>query len=113
MPTRLTPLASERGSYIVKVDFEDEDGTGVTPDSIKWTLTDAKGDVINSRTSVAVVTPATSVNILLTSNDLAVANKRNLRRKLLIHAVADLAAGNNKDIYDEAEFEIANFVGLS
>ena len=113
MPTRLTTLANERGTYIIKVDFEDEEGTGVTPDSIKWTLTDAKGNLINSRSSVAVVTPATSVNILLSSNDLAVSNRRNTRRKLLIHAVADLAAGNNKDIYDEAEFEIANFIALA
>lgn len=113
MPTRLTALANERGTYIVKVDFEDEDGTGVVPDSIKWRLTDAKGAVINSRDTVSIITPATSVNILLSSDDLAVANRRNTHRKLLIHAVADLAAGNNKDIYDEAEFEIANFIGLS
>ena len=113
MPTRLTTLASERGSYIVKVDFEDEDGTGITPDSIKWTLTDPKGNIINSLSSVAFAAPATSVNIELSSDDLAVPNRRQTRRKLLIHAVADLQIGNNRDIYDEAEFEIANFIALS
>ena len=113
MPTRLTTLADERGTYIVKVDFEDEDGNGVIPDSIKYTLTDPKGAIINSLSSVAVGTPATSVNIELTSDDLAVLNRRNTRRKLLIHAVADLQIGSNRDIYGECEFEIANFIGLS
>ena len=113
MPTRLTTLANERGTYIIKCDFEDEDGTGIVPDSITWRLTDAKGVVINSRDTVAVASPATSVNVLLSSDDLAIANRRNTQRKLLIHAVVDLAAGPNKDIYDEAEFEIANFIGLS
>ena len=113
MPSRLTTLANERGVYIVKCDFADEDGNGVTPDSIKWTLTDVKGNIINSRSSVSVASPATSVNIELSSDDLAVLNRRQTRRKLLIHAVADLQIGNNRDIYDECEFEISNFVGLS
>jgi len=113
MATRLTTLANERGAYIIKCDFADEDGNGVTPDSIKWTLTDAKGNVINSRTSAVCSNPATSVNIELSSNDLAVANRHQTRRKLLIHAVADLQIGNNRDIYDECEFEIANFIALS
>ena len=113
MPTRLTTLANEKGVYVVKVDFADEDGNGVTPDSIKYTLTDVKGNIINSLSSVAFAAPATSVNIELSSDDLAVPNRRQTRRKLLIHAVADLQIGNNRDIYDEAEFEIANFIALS
>ena len=113
MPTRLTTLANEKGVYVVKVDFADEDGNGVTPDSIKYTLTDVKGNIINSISSAVCSNPATSVNIELSSNDLAVPNRRQTRRKLLIHAVADLQIGNNRDIYDECEFEIANFIGLS
>lgn len=114
MPTRLTSLANEKGTYVVKVDFADEDDNGVTPDSVKYTLTDVKGNIINSLSCATIdCALSTSITIELSSDDLAVPNRRQTRRKLLIHAVADLQIGNNRDIYDECEFEIANFIGLS
>lgn len=113
MSSRLTTKAPEKGTYIVTVAFTDESGDAVVPDSMKWRLTDMDGNVINSRSTVAVSIPAASNNIVLSSNDLAVNDPTNTRRKLSVYAVVDLDVGNNYPVRDEVEFEIDNFVGVS
>ena len=113
MPTRLTTRAPEKGTYIVTVAFTDESGDAVVPDSITWRLTDMNGNVINSRSTVSIVSPATSNNIVLSSNDLEVTDPTNTRRKVSVYAVVDLDVGNNYPIRDEVEFEIDNFIGVS
>ncbi len=70
MATTLTVKATEESTYVVTASFTDEDGTAIIPTEIKWTLTDAIGNVINNREDV-VVTPASEINIVLTGDDLA------------------------------------------
>jgi len=71
MPTKLTCLAEKDNAIIVTIAFEDEDGNAVTPeDPCTWTWSHPDGTVINGRTGVAIV-EATSVDIMLTGDDLA------------------------------------------
>ena len=70
MTTLLTAQATEGSTFVVTVPFVDEDGTPVIPASIKWSLTDDEGDAVNSRTDVAIVTPAATIDIVLKGLDL-------------------------------------------
>lgn len=69
--TYLTTVAADKGTYVVTCAFTDEDGADVVPTAITWTLTDADGAVVNSRQDVAVTTPAASVDVVLSGDDLA------------------------------------------
>lgn len=72
MPTVSDNYAIERSTYALTVGFADPDDTPITPTSIKWTLTDADGTVINGRDAVTVSTLASSVNVILSGDDLQI-----------------------------------------
>jgi hypothetical protein len=63
-------LATEGGSVFVTAEFTDRNESDVVPNSITWSLTDEDGDIINSREDIAIVTPAASVTIEISGDDL-------------------------------------------
>ena len=111
MPTNLSDRACESSTYIVTATFTDEDGDSVIPDSITWTLTDKKGNVINSREDVEVSSPATAVDIVLSGDDLAVTSTGTLRI-LTVEAVYDSDAGLDLPLKDEARFHITDLKNI-
>ena len=71
MPITLTVHAKEESTYLVTADFTNEQGKEVTPNEVLWTLIDPISKaIINSRQNVSE-TPAASVDILLSGDDLA------------------------------------------
>jgi len=66
--------AVEKSTYIVTLTFKDEDNDPVTPATGTWTLTDEDGTVINSREDVAIGSLDTSVDVVLSADDLAVSS---------------------------------------
>jgi len=104
--THIATKAPELGTYVVSLSFTDEDGAAVTPDSITWDLTDTDGNVVNSRSSVSVATPASSINIVLSAADLAIPRPSMLGRVLTVEAVYDSTYGSNLPFKDEVTFEI-------
>lgn len=62
-----------RGStFSFTASYTDEDGNAVTPDTMTWTLKDASGDTINSRSAVDLAPMATYHVITLQGDDLPV-----------------------------------------
>lgn len=61
--------AARRSTYLTEITLVDEDGAGVSPSSVTWTLTDATGNVVNGREDV-VASLATPIAILLAGDDL-------------------------------------------
>lgn len=111
MPTNLTVSPNEESTVVITAACLDEDGAAVVPNAVTWTLTDAAGTVINSREAVAL-TPAESMDIVLSGDDLAVPNPGNTTRHLLIEGNYDSTAGSGLPIRDQATFKIANLVGV-
>ena len=111
--TTLTTKALEKSTYIITAAFTDEDGAAVIPDSIAWTLTDSSGNVVNSRSSVAVAVPAASINIVLSGADLAIQRAGILGRILTIEAVYDSSLANDLPLKDEIHFEILPLVNVA
>lgn len=114
MPTVLTTKANERGSYLITVTFKDHNNVSVTPNAgLTWTLTDANGTVVNSRSAVAVSSAAT-VKILLTGLDLAVGDGLlGTERHLLLEGTYNSDEGNNLPLKEQINFTINNLTKLT
>ena len=108
----------EKSSGSVVVGFEDRDGDDVIPTSIKWTLTTTNGaTIINEREQVAVVTPAASIEILLSGDDLALldaeVSDRTVARKLTVEAVYDSDLGDDLPLNVEKSISVRNLAYVS
>lgn len=114
MPTIITTRATKENTIIVTAAFTDENGDAVTPNAgLKWTLTDMQESVLNSRLDVAL-TPATSVDIVLTNADLAaLGSVDDGRRRILIEGDYDSSAGLGLSLDQDAVFVIETQIPVS
>lgn len=110
MPTKLTVDANEESTYVISAAFADEDGDSVVPSSITWTLTDASGNVINEREDVSV-TPAATVNIVLSGDDLVIGTNGGSRR-VTIRATYNSSLGTGLPLKDECLFNISDLLNV-
>jgi len=116
MALTLTTHAIEKSTYVMTASFKDEDGNAVTPTSITWTLTDKNGVVINSKQDVAVITPAASINIVLSGDDLEVlpGETNNIIRVFAVKAIYDSATlGNDLPLRGAIQFFLDNLVAVT
>ena len=109
MPTTLITEAVERSTFVIRASFTDDAGVAVVPNSgLTWTLTDAVGNVVNSRTAVSI-SSASTITIVLTGADLAIADTyRDNRRLLTIAGTYNSSLGSNLPIRDQVQFTIAD-----
>ena len=112
MATELAVSAVEQSTYVVKIDFLDEDGVAVTPTAATWTLTDPAGNVVNSRTAVSISSPASTVNVVLSGLDLALEGYSTSTRHFLVEATYNSTLGNGLPLKAEATFEIEDLVAV-
>lgn len=68
----LTTPANEQSTFWITIGFLDEDNNAMAPDVATWTLTDLKGNIINTQEDVSITTPETSETVELSGDDLAV-----------------------------------------
>ena len=109
--TRLTEEAVEKSTYTVTLTFEDAAGAAVTPDTLTWTLSTTAGTIINSRSNV-VATPALSVRVVLSGDDLALQTGETdvARRLVTVHATYTSTEGSGLPLRDEYEFAVRPLV---
>lgn len=112
MPTTINEPADQNGTKVFTVSFTDENGEPMTPNSgLVWSLTDDAGNPINEKTNQPL-TPDTSVTIVLSGDDLAVATSeervREVPRQLWVTGTYDSDAGSNLPLSDWARFVIDN-----
>ena len=112
MPTTLTDTAIEESTFVLTLSFTDEDDAAVTPKTGTWTLTDEAGNVINSRLDVEISALASSVDIVLSGDDLAIGTYGG-QRVLLFEGTYDSDAGTDLPLKDQVRFTIDNLVGVS
>ena len=110
MTIKLKP-STEESTFVVTVSFFETDGTAVAPKLAQWTLKDEDGAIVNSREAVNINVPGTTVNIVLTGDDLALPVTTKPKRYLLIEAVYDsVLYGNDLQLREEGLFTILNLV---
>lgn len=101
--------ANEQGTKIIAVSFYEPDGTtAVTPNTVNWTLRGADaGTVINSRTAESE-TPDTTVNIVLTGDDLAIGSNGTRRYVRVWGTYDSVTYGNGLSYQQEFQFKLRN-----
>ena len=110
MTTKATVAAEARSTYVATVSFYDEDGVAAVPTAIHWTLKDADMVVINSRSNVNVAVPASSINIVLYEDDLAM-NDTDAEyevRYLIVAATYNSTLGTGLPLVGVLEFKVLN-----
>ncbi|MCK5611175.1 hypothetical protein KAR91_55390 [Candidatus Pacearchaeota archaeon] len=71
MSTKLRAVP-ERSTKIIDLGFLDEGEAAKDPKTLKWTLTDTLGNVINSQEDVDVPNPSSAEAVVLSGDDLAI-----------------------------------------
>lgn len=106
--------ANERSTYVVTLGFIDAAGEAVTPDTVRWTLTNGAGVVINSRADV-VATPAASVNVVLSGDDLALLAGEGMsaQRLLTVRATYTSTEGAGLPLNQEYAFALCNLAAVT
>ena len=93
MTTQLTVTALEDSTYVVTASFTDEDESAVVPNSIEWSLKDSAGNVVNERSAVEIAVPASSIEIVLSGDDLDPGDGEDTYLMLTITANYDSSLG--------------------
>ena len=112
MPTTLTTHAVERSTFVVTASFTDENGEPVTPTTLQWTLTDLEGNVINNRSQVSI-TPSSTVDIVLSGDDLALQGDSPEMRVLTIEGTYNSTLGTGLPLKESVKFIVDNLVAVS
>lgn len=111
MPTNLNITANEEGCIVIAASFTDATDAPIVPESIHWKLVNAEGTVINNRTDTTI-TPASTVNIVLSGNDLEVAEATvTAERYLTVWGTFNSSYGLGLPYTDEVFFRIKNLKG--
>lgn len=109
MPIILGEDAQDKSTFVVKVYFYDEDDAPVVPTSASWSLYDANEQVINSRLNIPIAGLDTSVDIVLSGDDLKYSDDP--FRQLAISATYDSTLGIGLPLTGEINFEIEDVAG--
>ena len=116
MTTTLTVNAQEKSTYVITVNFKDEDGQDVIPTSATWTLTDEDGTVINSRQGVVISSLAASVDVVLTCADLEIDTGFSgaaQERLFTVEAVYDSSLGTGLCLKAACKFNVENLIAVA
>jgi hypothetical protein len=104
-------FAVEKSTYIVTMNFKDENDDAVPPASGTWTLTDGDGNVINSREDVALSGLAAEMSVVLSGDDLALADGfsgNSESRIFTVEATYNSDLGVGLPLRDQLEFPVYN-----
>lgn len=103
---------NEESTGTFQVTFRDEQNALTVPTDVAWTLSDSLGNIINSKKQVPV-TPASSVLIVVSGDDLALVDDTdNGERRLLIEWTYDSLSGSGLPGKEEVRFFIAPLVNV-
>lgn len=113
--TTISDHVAEESTAVFSCAFKDEDGQAITPTSATWTLTDTSGTVINSRDAVTITPMATSVDVVLSRDDLAISSGFDgsaEERVLTVEAVYDSDIGSDLPVKAECHFFIDAMIAI-
>lgn len=114
MTTELTLKATEEGTYVMNIVFRDEDDVNISPNSANWSLTDLKGNPVNSRTEVNISPIAAVVDVVLSALDLELNPAyAGSERWFIVEYVYDSTLGNDLPAKTQAKFDIEGLVKVT
>lgn len=104
MGVQISVKPPDSGTIVLACTFQDEDGNGVTPDTMLWTLKRVTtGAVVNSRQNQDLSPSSSTENIVLTGADLATFSDDDLSRVVELRGTYTSTLGSglalNEDVY--------------
>ena len=112
MRTKLKAV-NEKSTKMIIVSFLDETETAEDVKTMKWTLTDTSGNVINNRKDVVVIDPGSVETIVLSGDDLAIiGGGGNEERLFTVEATYDSIFGNDFPLNNEASFTVIDLTAI-
>jgi len=114
MPTEIKidgEFAVEQSTYIVTMNFKDENDEAVAPASATWTLSDEDGATINGRLDVVLSGLAAEMSVVLSGDDLAIAagfSGNAEKRIFTVEATYNSDLGMGLPLRDQLEFPVYN-----
>ena len=106
MPITITDTANEKSTFALELAITDENGDPLTPNTLTWTLTNLAGNVINERAGIEFATPASTVTVVLTGDDLALPERADPLRVVTLEGTYDSDLGNDLPLKEEVQFTI-------
>jgi hypothetical protein len=119
MPTEILideAYAVEESTAKITVSFTDEDDQAVIPNTINWSLTDVNGTEINGRTDVVVSSPASTITLGLSGDDLAIQAGETgdyVYRVFTVKATYNSSLGADLPLNDSLKFGLKNLVAVT
>jgi len=108
--------AEEKDTYGITISFLDGNSSGVTPNAgLSWSLVNGSGTTINNRDAI-VITPASSVLIVLSGNDLQFLSGEStgVKRRLHIAGTYDSTIfGSGVSLNKEVQFVLKDSSAIS
>lgn len=105
--TTLADKAMENGTYPIYISsIKDASSAAVTPNSLKWHLTNRDGTIVNSRTSEAIAAPTAPFYITMSGDDLSLAKTTDPKRVLTLTGSYTGSEGTSLPIHEVILFEI-------
>jgi hypothetical protein len=106
----LTTRAADKGTCVLNLTFKDAAGVAMIPSALTWTLMVPGGTVVNSRSNV-VATPAASVAIVLSGEDLDYTDGN--VRVLLVQATYTSTEGAGLPLKETITFTVDDLLGVT
>ena len=104
--SRLLPKSAVADStYVVTVGFFDTDGSAITPTSVKWSLRDQTGAIVNSRSSIYVAATNGKATIVLSGADLHITTATS-KLRLELDAVYTSTLGSDLPLKDSVWIKV-------
>jgi len=114
MPTEIKidgDYAVEKSTYVVTMNFKDENDDAVVPTAATWTLSDGNGATINGRLDVVLSGLAAEMSVALSGDDLAIAagfSGNAEKRIFTVEATYNSDLGVGLPLRDQLEFPVYN-----
>ena len=114
MPLQLDDYAVEKITFAPVAAFTDENGDALVPSAVTWTLCDPAGTIINSLEDQSE-TPASSVTIVLSGDDLQILDSDNDSeiRHLEVSAIYTSDLGSDLPLKESGIFKVLNLKSIS
>lgn len=121
MPIVLDPSnednrVNEKSSAFITITFKDRTDQLVTPTAAIWSLTNSAGTAINSRSEIAIGSLATSVEVVISGDDLAISDGftgNSEKRIFTVEAVYDSDIANDLPLKESLVFYVDNLVAIT
>jgi len=106
--------ATEGSTYIIQMDFYDQDGNLVSPATMFWTLRDENESIVNEREEIEISSPSSTEYVVLGREDTLLSGKSDGKRYIICEGTYDSPTyGSGIPLTKSATFDVEHIWGYN